>query len=98
MHTGADLVGGGVERVVENLPDVPLVPTPPRRHRLRTALLVVGVLVVVLAVAKKLLSQMDDDLELTDRSDPADEPAVDLTTDIGDTDDPDGTQVAAGSG
>jgi hypothetical protein len=60
LDKGASVVEGGIERAAERTPMVSVaVAEPKRTHRVRTLLIVLGVLVVILAVAKKLTGQME---------------------------------------
>ena len=58
LDKGASVIEGGIERVADHAPVVSVgTARPKRRHRVRTTLIALGVLVAVLAVAKKLMAQ-----------------------------------------
>ncbi len=64
LDGAASTIGEGVDRLTERAPTLSLAARPPkRRHRVRTVLIASVVLVVILAVARKLLG--DEPQEVT---------------------------------
>ena len=64
LDGAASTIGDGVDRLAERAPMLSVAaPRPKRRHRVRTVLIASVVLVVILAVARKLLS--DEPQEVT---------------------------------
>jgi hypothetical protein len=60
LDRGASVVEGGIERVADKAPMVAVKAASPKpTHRLRTTLIAVAVIVVILAVAKKLTGQVE---------------------------------------
>ena len=60
VEKGASVVEGGIEKVADRVPSAAIsVNERPRRHRVRSLLIGAVVLVVILAVAKKLTAQAE---------------------------------------